>query len=120
MRLADQEPTGSRLWAVVALSIVLLGPAGGLAVAAVTSPPRVYPTVEVVEQRRASGPNTQAQAATNPQLIYHGGPVGVTAGTPKVYLVFWGSQWGAETPTGSLHLANDSFGVAPRLRALFN
>jgi serine protease len=97
--------------------MVLLVPAGGPAVAAVLSPPRVYPTVEVAEQRLATGPNSQAQ--TNPQLIYHGGPVGVTAGTPNVYLVFWGSQWGAETPTGSLHFANDPFGVAPRLAALF-
>jgi serine protease len=104
--------------------MVLLVLAGGPAVAAVLSPPRVYPTVEVAEQRRATGPDAQAtgpdlQEQTNPQLIYHGGPVGVTAGTPKVYLVFWGSQWGAETPTGSLHFANDSFGVAPRLAALF-
>src|SRR5262245_18189123 len=118
MRLADREPTGSRLCAVAALSMLLLLPAGGPAVAALLSPPRVYPTVEVAEQRRVTGPN--ALTETNPPLIYHGGPVGVTAGTPKVYLVFWGSQWGAEAPTGSLHFANDSFGVAPRLVALFN
>src|SRR5690348_139776 len=97
MRLADRGPTGSRLCTVAALSMVLLVSAGGPGVAAVLSPPRVYPTVEVAEQRRATGPDSQAQ--TDPQLIYHGGPVGVTAGTPNVYLVFWGSQWGAETPT---------------------
>lgn len=118
MRLADRGPTRSRLCAVVAaLPLLLLAPATGPAAGAVLSPPRVYPTVEVAEQRRATGPG---ELTASPQLTYHGGPVGVTPGTPKVYLVFWGSQWGAESPAGSLHFANDSFGVAPRLKALFD
>jgi serine protease len=82
----------------------------------------VYPTVEVAEQRRTTGPDAgpESQAQTDPQLIYLGGPFGVTSGTPNVYLVFWGSQWGAEAPAGSLHFANDSLGVAPRVAALFH
>src|SRR5262249_52878831 len=75
-------------------------------------------TVEVAEQRQATT-GVDSRAQQNPQLSYRGGPIGVTSGTPEVYLVFWGLQWGAETPPGSLQFANDSFGVAPRLVALF-
>jgi Bacterial pre-peptidase C-terminal domain len=46
--------------------------------------------------------------------------IGVTIGQPKVYLVFWGSQWGAESPAGSLLFGNDQVRVAPRLKALFD
>ena len=56
------------------------------------------------------------------QLTYQGGidGIGVTTGPPKVYLVFWGSQWGSTSATlGVTHLANDPSGIAPVLQKLY-
>src|SRR5947209_1343130 len=51
------------------------------------------------------------------QLTYGGGNggVGVTTGAPKVYLVFWGSQWGSAgtNANGDTTLTNDPGGAAP-------
>ena len=102
---------------VVAVLVVLVA---GSASAAPSPVPlrRVYPTVEQAQARRAA----RATQSAEPPLQYHGGVngIGVTTGQPKVYLVFWGSQWGVESPSGSLHFANDQVRVAPRLKALFD
>jgi serine protease len=112
--------------AAVALAIATLAPATTTATTAsgATSAPslkthRLFPTVDVALHNRRSGINNFSSGAL--QLHYGGGHngIGVTAGTPKVYLVFWGSHWGTESPAGSLHFSNDSLGVAPRLKALF-
>jgi len=87
--------------------------------------PRGYPTVEEAEARRAAPTGSRSTAdagsgsAGNP-LIYGGGRdgIGVTTGDPKVYVVFWGSQWGANTPPDSTNFTNDPVGVAPRVVAL--
>jgi hypothetical protein len=54
------------------------------------------------------------------ELRYGGGVggVGVMTGTPRVYLVFWGSQWGspATNSQGDVTLAGDSASVAPVLQ----
>jgi hypothetical protein len=64
-----------------------------------------------------------AAAAPN-QLTFGGGVdgIGVDVGTPRVYLVFWGSQWGtASTGTdGFLHLSGDTMSIAPRLQAVLS
>jgi hypothetical protein len=56
-------------------------------------------------------------------LSYGGGinGVGVTSGKEKVYLVFWGTQWGTPSTdsNGNLTLSNDSAGVAPYVQNLF-
>jgi serine protease len=56
-------------------------------------------------------------------LTYHGGNagVGVTTGSPRVYLVFWGSQWGTSTTDANGHvtLSADAAGMAPRLQAMY-
>jgi hypothetical protein len=56
-------------------------------------------------------------------LSYGGGNggVGVTTGAPKVYLVFWGSQWGtaATDVNGYTTLSGDPKATAPRLQAFF-
>jgi serine protease len=62
-----------------------------------------------------------AAATTGPQLLYGGGNpgtgVGVTTGAPKVYLVFYGNQWGATgTSNGDMTFANDPSGEAPYLQ----
>ena len=62
-----------------------------------------------------------APASPSQNLSFGGGigGGGVTTGPPKVYVVFWGSQWGAEgTDTnGYLTLSGDPDGVAPYLQA---
>src|SRR3954463_285763 len=59
----------------------------------------------------------------NLQLTYGGGNSGggVTTGAPKVYLVFWGSQWGTAgtDASGYTTLTGDTKGTAPRLQAFF-
>jgi len=56
-------------------------------------------------------------------LSYGGGidGIGVTSGTPKVYLVFWGSQWGtsATNSSGNLIFSNDPDAGAPYIQNLF-
>ena len=65
-----------------------------------------------------------ATAATGPQTLSYGGGVdgiGVTSGTPKVYLVFWGTQWGTQgtDASGNLTFSNDAAGGAPYLQKMF-
>jgi hypothetical protein len=54
-------------------------------------------------------------------LSYGGGKsgVGVTTGAPKVYLVFWGSQWGTQgtNSAGNVTLSGDPSGMAPYVEA---
>ena len=56
-------------------------------------------------------------------LTYGGGNngVGVTTGAPKVYLVFWGSQWGTAgtNAKGDTTLTNDPAGAAPVVQEFF-
>jgi hypothetical protein len=64
---------------------------------------------------------TPAASANN--LNYGGGidGVGVTTGAEKVYLVFWGSQWGSQSTNSSGYatFSGDPKGVAPDLQAFF-
>ncbi len=71
-------------------------------------------TAKVLKLRRA-------HAVTN--LSAHGGINGieVTIGTPRVYVVFYGSQWGTQgTDTnGYATFTGDTAGMAPRVQAMF-
>ena len=50
------------------------------------------------------------------KLSYHGGTSGVVTGTPKVYIVFWGNDWGTQTVGSStVTFSNDPSGMAPYL-----
>ena len=65
-----------------------------------------------------------ATTATGPETLSYGGGIdgiGVTSGTPKVYLVFWGSQWGTQgsDSNGNVTLSNDPDHGAPYLQQLF-
>jgi len=64
-----------------------------------------------------------APALNSSALSYGGGVdgIGVTDGPQKVYLVFWGSQWGSQgtNSAGDVTLSNDSNGAAPYLQQLF-
>jgi serine protease len=62
----------------------------------------------------ATGPNTLSF------LDFSGGPAAVTS-TPKVYLVFWGNQWGTQNTdgNGNLTFSADSANGAPYLQQMF-
>ncbi len=63
-----------------------------------------------------------AAAATGPETLSFGGGVdsiGVTSGAPKVYLVFWGTQWGTEgtNSNGYATFTGDPRNAAPYIQA---
>jgi hypothetical protein len=65
-----------------------------------------------------------ATAASGTGVLKYGGGVdgiGVTTGPEKVYLVFYGSQWGTAgtDANGNTTFSGDSVGMAPRLQQLF-
>ncbi|HEY4018121.1 MAG TPA: Ig domain-containing protein [Pseudonocardiaceae bacterium] len=64
-----------------------------------------------------------APAATGPNTLAYGGGIdgiGVTSGTPRIYLVFWGSQWGTQGSSGgNLTFSGDPSGGAPYIQNLF-
>ena len=67
---------------------------------------------------------TNARAATSANTISYGGGIdgiGVTSGKEKVYLVFWGTQWGTQSTnsSGNLTFSKDTAGAAPRVQNLF-
>jgi serine protease len=67
---------------------------------------------------------TQVGQATGPETLSFGGGIdgiGVTSGTPKVYLVFYGNQWGSSSTdsNGNLNFSNDPTGAAPYLQQMF-
>ncbi|HEY0804735.1 MAG TPA: Ig domain-containing protein [Pseudonocardiaceae bacterium] len=61
-------------------------------------------------------------AAAN-TLTFGGGidGIGVTSGTPKIFLVFFGSQWGSQSTdgNGNLTFSSDSRGGAPYIQQTF-
>jgi serine protease len=64
----------------------------------------------------------QALSPAGNLTYYGGGPagIGVTTGPEKVYLVFYGSRWGAQGTdgNGNITLSGDPSGVAPYLQQL--
>jgi len=70
-------------------------------------------------------------ASTGPETLGYGGGVtntdatvvGVTSGTPKVYLVFWGTQWGTPTTLSngdlSFPASTDPYGGGLYIQELF-
>jgi hypothetical protein len=64
-----------------------------------------------------------AAATSSNDLNYRGGidNIGVTTGAEKVYLVFWGSQWGSQsTNSGGLAtFSGDPNGAAPYMQGFF-
>jgi serine protease len=74
-------------------------------------------------QAYASKHAAGAGGAAAEQLAYGGGVdgIGVTSGTPVVYIVFWGSQWGTQSTdgNGNMTFSNDPAKAAPYLQQLF-
>jgi ricin-type beta-trefoil lectin protein len=78
-------------------------------------------TLKLMRSWAAAHPAVQPLSANN--LVYGGGidGIGVTTGSEKVYLVFYGSEWG--TPgtdsNGNTTFSGDISGEAPYLQQLF-
>ena len=87
----------------------------------------VVPTREAharMRQFAAAHAATSATTATGTETLSYGGGVdgiGVTSGTPKVYLVVYGSQWGSAgtDANGNMTLSGDPVGAVPYLENLF-
>jgi len=75
----------------------------------------IHATVEAQKKMREAGgkaghgkPGGGGSATNN--LVYHGGTGGIGVETaPKVYLVFWGSQWNNNDPSGEANILQDFF-----------
>ena len=85
----------------------------------------VTPTREAWEHMKewATQNASPAGPRASKTLSYGGGVdgIGVTSGTPKIYLVFYGSQWGTQGVDGSGNstFSGDTNGAAPYLQQLF-
>lgn len=99
---------------------VLLGASGAPGVAHAAPAAGTYRHGEVP----MLGTSAPHAASSGGNLIYQGGNdgVGVTTGAPKVYLVFWGNQWGLPVTSagpGGQSFSGDADGVAPALERFF-
>jgi len=83
------------------------------------------PTREAqLKMKQYSALHTATAAATGTETLSYGGGVdgiGVTSGTPKVYLVVYGSQWGTSgtDANGNMTLSGDAYGAVPYLQQMF-
>jgi len=78
----------------------------------------VVPTIQRLKlMKRWTHRHPQAVAQSANDLNYGGGidGIGVTTGTEKVYVVFYGSQWGSQSTNGNgdVTLSGDPSGEAP-------
>lgn len=116
---------GRRCLPLVALLFVFCA----LAPAAAAKPPAV---VSLLAQqhpyRHGVVPPRGEHAASSPlasanNLSFGGGisGVGVTTGAPRVYVVFWGTQWGGQSTSsqGYATFTGDPRAMAPRVQAFF-
>ena len=82
----------------------------------------VVPTVQRIGQMRHWAVHQPQARASARNLRYGGGidGIGVTTGHEKVYLVFYGSQWGTQSTnaSGDVTLSGDPNGVAPYVQEL--
>ncbi len=82
------------------------------------------PTVSQAQKIRGyNATHPDAVMADSPNNLHYNGGVdgiGVTTGAPKVYLVFWGTQWGTSgtDANGNKTYSGDSAHLAPRLQQL--
>jgi serine protease len=68
--------------------------------------------------------NAASTAASTSNTLSYGGSIdgiGVTSGTPKVYIVVYGTQWGTASTdvNGNMTLSNDKVGAVPYIESLF-
>jgi serine protease len=83
----------------------------------------------LMKQWNAAHSSGAITAATGPQTLSYGGGtssssqgnVGVLSGQSKVYLVFWGTQWGTQgtDASGNLTFSGDPYNAAPVAQNMF-
>jgi hypothetical protein len=106
-------------------SVALLGAAVAVSSSASAAAPQAsshapkLPTVAQAAQQHAAG-----TARRNSKTLHYGGGIdgiGVMDGQQKVYLVFYGSQWGTQgsDASGNLTFSGDSYGGAPVAQKMF-
>ncbi|MEU2336547.1 hypothetical protein ABZ608_23625 [Streptomyces sp. NPDC013172] len=85
----------------------------------------VIPTIQGNAKMKSwAAGHPAAAAATGPQTLSYGGGIdgiGVQSGHSKVYLVFYGSQWGTQSTNGSgdATFSGDPDGAAPVTQEMF-
>jgi serine protease len=85
----------------------------------------VLPTIGTWEKmKNYAATHSNAAPLTGPQTLSYGGGVdgiGVQSGHSKVYLVFYGTQWGTSSTdaNGNLKFSNDSAGAAGVTQQMF-
>jgi serine protease len=109
---------------LTALAIALVVPTISASFASAHSPSVVSPLAAGHAYRHGvvpfRGHGGASQLSAN-DLNYGGAiqGVGVTTGAPRIYLVFWGSQWGTQgtNSAGNATFSGDSVGMAPYIQA---
>ncbi len=85
----------------------------------------VVPTVGQQSKMDAyAAAHPSVRTATSTKTLKYGGGIdgiGVTSGKPKVYIVFWGTQWGTSSTnsSGNLTFTNDTAGASNRVQQMF-
>jgi serine protease len=112
-----------RLWKVGvtgwAIALIVIGLSAGAAVAHPNKGGGPYASGHSYRHGAVPprGHQSSGAVSSNSNLSYGGGigGVGVVTGPPKVYLVFWGSQWGTQgtNAAGNVTLSGDGKGMAP-------
>ncbi len=64
---------------------------------------------EVLDKAIIMRPRGAARASSTGNLSYHGGNPGVETGGDKVYLVYWGTQWNNNDPSGEAAIQQSFF-----------
>ena len=111
--------SGLVLASVVAGSAMAAQPSGSLG-----NNRRIHPTVQGAAAARQKMAAAKTAATNNNQTLSYGGGtggVGVMSGQAKVYLVFYGNQWGTSTTdaSGYLNFSNDAAGAGPAAQKMF-
>jgi serine protease len=85
----------------------------------------VVPTIgQLAKMNAYNAAHPQAAAATGPETLSYGGGIdgtGVQSGHSKVYLVFYGTQWGTQSTDsgGNLTFSGDPSAAAPVTQKMF-
>jgi hypothetical protein len=108
--------------AAALLSLLALAPAAGAQTSPAAGHPYRHGFVPALGTPAAAAiARARSQTTSTNDMNYQGGisGVGVTTGQEKVYLVFWGSQWGTQgtNSAGNVTFSGDAKGLAPYLEA---
>jgi hypothetical protein len=91
------------------VGVGVLGVAGlALSVPAITQAAGSVSRAPTVHQASVKAAHA-ARPTTSSNLYYHGGTIGVETGADHVYLVYWGSQWNNNDPSGEAAIQQSFF-----------